>query len=146
MQPTALRRAAASLRSSYTVSPLQSAVALSLALLLVLATMGTTTARPAHAAQITTGTVTGTVYFNKLETKDLKGTGPAVAVCGSLAKIPSPVGALAAGGCTASIAGLAIQATRADNRGMCAKIKFTLPSRRIPPAWWPDIYAGRYCT
>lgn len=107
-------------------------------LLCALALVVLQSARPesAHAAKLTTGWVTGTVYFSKGETAAITEGGPGViAVCGTF--VPGPYKAV----CLTAVA-WTIQANRARNRGMCLKVKFVLVS---PGTHWPDIYRGGYC-
>jgi hypothetical protein len=121
------------------------AIALTVTVMLAVLAFAAVAARPAHAAKVTTGWVTGTVYFNKSETKDMKSVANVAPICGALAPVAPPAGAIAAAACAFDFGAVAFQANRAENRNMCAKIKFTLTP---PPAtaWWPDIYSGDHCT
>lgn len=68
-------------------------------------------------------------------------TGAGAAACAFLART-GPAAPILVAGCGASIAEAVIQANRAQNRGMCLKIKYAPgPS----PIWWPDIYRGGHC-
>ncbi|MDX6705637.1 MAG: hypothetical protein QOK16_2339 [Solirubrobacteraceae bacterium] len=89
----------------------------------------------AHAATVTKGWVTGTVYFNKKETRTISEFQIATMAC--VAAVPAwlkPVCAYAVVWTT--------QARRARDRGMCLKVKFLLAN---PVDHWPDIYGGGYC-
>jgi hypothetical protein len=92
-------------------------------------------AESAHAAMVTKGWVTGTVYFNKKETRTISEFQLATMAC--VAAVPAwakPV-------CLYAVV-WTTQAKRARDRGMCLKVKFLLGS---PVDHWPDIYGGGYC-
>lgn len=91
--------------------------------------------------KFTRGTVTGTIYFNKLETRDIASAGAGAAVCTVIMRLGVP-GAIIGSGCAVAAASIVVQANRAKNRNMCLKIKHTLYG---PPVWWPDIYSGGHC-
>jgi hypothetical protein len=76
----------------------------------------------------------GTIYFNKRETRTIaEAAAPgAGAACGAF--LPAPANLV----CIAAAAG-GIQATRAQSRHMCLKVKYVLAR---PEAFWPDIYRG----
>jgi hypothetical protein len=76
----------------------------------------------------------GTIYFNKRETRTIaEAAAPgAGAACGAF--LPAPANLV----CIAAAAG-GIQATRAQSRHMCLKVKYVLAR---PQAFWPDIYRG----
>jgi hypothetical protein len=91
----------------------------------------------------THGIVTSTVYFNKSWTKDMVAVGEGgEAFCTLVDAIPV-VGPPLGVACTLEAVAVAVQAVRADNRGMCLKLKFVHPPVGIVV---PDIYRGRYCT
>jgi hypothetical protein len=99
----------------------------------------------ADAAKLTRGIATGTLYFNRVETKDVArgGTAGASALCGAVAAFTGGAGGAI---CAAVAAPFVIQAIRADNREICLKIKFSPPTLPfLAPATWPDIYGGGYC-
>lgn len=93
--------------------------------------------------KLTFGLVTGTLYFNKSETRDFSTAGSLVAACAAVGRVPE-VGAVLLVACLAVGISWMVQANRANNRGMCLKIKFTLPINPLG-TWWPDIYSGGYC-
>lgn len=87
--------------------------------------------------KVTTGWVTGTVYFDRADTHVVATSELGGAVCGTLYWNPPAMAA-----CGVSMAVIWLEAKRADARAMCLKFKFTLG-----PPWiaWPDIYRGGYC-
>lgn len=95
-------------------------------------------AYPVVADPKTCGVVTCTYYFGKKATKDVASGASAGALCSGVLKV-LPV---AAAGCGAAVAALAVQANRAKNRGMCLKVKY---AKGPFPVWYPDIYSGSYC-
>jgi hypothetical protein len=108
------------------------------AVIVALAVLVVQAARPesAQAAKVTTGWVTGTVYFSKGETAAITEGGPGViGACGTF--VPKPWNAV----CLTAVA-WTVQANRARNRHMCLKVKFLLGD---PVVHWPDIYKGGYC-
>lgn len=115
------------------------ATALVFGLLCALALMVAAAARPqsAQAAKVTRGVATGTIYFNKRETRTIAEVGApgAGAACGALLPWPANLVCVAA-------AAWGIQANRAQSRDMCLKVKYLLTR---PEVSWPDIYRGGYC-
>jgi hypothetical protein len=119
------------------------AASLVLTLALVFVALGPGAER-AEAAKLTRGYATGTLYLNRLETKDVATAGPlaGAVLCGIVAYF-TPPGGLA---CGAQASAYVVQAVRAENRGMCLKIKFSPPVAPFVVPTWPDIYRGGYCT
>lgn len=108
--------------------------------------LGHATAYPVVAdPKVTYGLVTGTIYFNKAETKDFSSAGSLISACAVVAKVPGALGVALLAGCLVNGISWVVQANRAVNRSMCLKIKFTAPVVGLA-TWWPDIYGGGYCT
>ena len=91
------------------------------------------------------GYVTNTIYFNQAQTDYFdSGESQACDLLSQLIAIPAvgeAAGILVAG-CEVQWQIVELQAHRAEERGMCLKIKFTPPPALV---WWPDIYSGKYC-
>ncbi len=94
-------------------------------------------ARPASAAEVTYGIVTGTVYFTRLETIDIAGADviAGAGFCAWVARKTGPAASVIGPYCAINAVSIISQARRAQNRNMCLKIKFT-PTGLA----WPDIY------
>ncbi len=96
-----------------------------------------TTAPDTSAATLTHGYFSSTLYFNKLETADIAdGEAAAAGICGVMTRVYPPAGLA----CFARAGEFIIQANRAENRGMCLKMKYAHGG----PVWF-DIYGGKYC-
>jgi len=108
------------------------------------------TTPPAAPVWATPGFVSGewtsTIYFNQSQTDYFDSDeSQACALFAAATPIPGvgEIGDLLAGACEAQWKVVELEAYRAEQRGMCLKIKFaTWPTL----AWWPDIYRGRFCT
>jgi peptidoglycan hydrolase-like protein with peptidoglycan-binding domain len=91
------------------------------------------------------GYATNTIYFNQAQTDYFdSGESQACELFATLTPIPAvgEIGDVLAGGCEVQWKIVELQARRAEERGMCLKIKFTPPPAFV---WWPDIYSGTYC-
>jgi len=99
------------------------------------------------AAHFTHGYVTSTTYLSRAETRDLASSATAAGACAIIMKgVPEPLGLLAGGACYIGVAGLVIQANRAEHRNMCLKLKFVpTPGVGANVVIIPDIYRGAYC-
>ncbi len=98
--------------------------------------------RSAAAYQRTTGTVTGTIYFNRFETAmAATGATAAMALC-SVVVVGGPIGIAISAVCLPRAAQIFVQAEHAKHRNMCLKVKYP---RADPLMQWWDVYAGQYC-
>ena len=92
------------------------------------------------------GSITSTIYFNKAQTDyfDSDESKACEAIAAGAWPIPGAgeIGEFVALACELDAKVIELQASRATERGMCLKIKFT---NTWPPVAWPDIYQGRYC-
>jgi peptidoglycan hydrolase-like protein with peptidoglycan-binding domain len=95
---------------------------------------------------VTSGIVTSTIYFNKKQTDYFDSDEGQACALIEAAALPVPgageIGAFVAGACEVDAQVIELQAGRAEERGMCLKIKFT---NTQVPILWPDIYQGQYC-
>jgi len=137
------KRQGLSLSSLDSRLPVARALICGLLCALMLILMQATRPESAQAAKFTTGWVTGTVYFDKNETRNISEVGQDVLdLCTDI--VPARFTPL----CLVSRAWVR-QAKRARDRSMCLKVKFLLSSLLNPvPLHWPDIYkrgGGGYC-
>jgi hypothetical protein len=92
------------------------------------------------------GILTSTIYFNKKQTDYFDSDEGQACALIAAAALPIPgageIGEFVAGACELDAAVIELQASRATERDMCLKIKFT--NTQIP-VLWPDIYRGQYC-
>jgi len=97
-------------------------------------------AQDAQAAKARNTPLTRTVNLNRAETKDVADGGDVAgaALCGVVAAFTGPGGAI----CGAAAGPFVVQAIRADNRGMCLRVRQSKP---FPGVVWPDIYRGPDC-
>jgi hypothetical protein len=105
-------------------------------------------AQPSYAWTSTSGTVTGTTYYTKGETRFVAETaavdGAACSlVAGGMAALATPLGGVLVGGiCVAIVAEVITQAQRASDEGRCIKVKHVRGTR----IFWVDTYSGsKYC-
>ncbi len=92
--------------------------------------------------EVTYGYVTGTIYFNKLETADIASAGSAVAVCAAIGTM-GIVGKILGAVCAAQWGIWVTTANVAKNHNKCVKIKFGIAH---PTNTEMHTYSGGYCT
>ena len=113
-------------------------------------TPGAAAAPLTPAVVFTRGIATSTLYFNRVETRDIAGAGVFGGACGVIMRaLPKGYGIAAGALCALAISSIVFQAKRAEDRGMCLKIKMAVirdaAGNLTPVAAWPDIYRGQYC-
>lgn len=104
------------------------------------------TAYPVTAdPKLTTGWVTGTVYFNIPETIEIGDTSWFSSACAALTRF-GPVGAAVAVACAVAWNSVAYTARKARREGKCLKLKFPLTIVTGAGVVVPGTYGGGYCT